>query len=316
MCFHNPYAWDLLQTLLVFLLLPLRGSVRAAIYYPVFPFGLCDGPWRTSWCVFQEDLRQDLIIPGKGRTRLWQPLLAIAQYLILTWERCGSSINLHSGLEEQMWQVWNLSFSHVIPGYVIKWKKSVKRLLKILCGGYWVQHGDYRSKTGSEACSQRGCHSEGTLPWNVSFFRNAPSGTRMCYFIPSNILTIQREWSLMHIEFCNGGMLIQWWVWPHCSMLPISFCSIEFNSRHGVFWCFFPLLLQVYYGLFNPYLSEKSSLPCLCQIVSQDFPATPLTWLRLLHFKWVWEGLLVSSDTKGEALFPEPREDMVTMTAL
>ncbi|XP_052021198.1 vomeronasal type-2 receptor 116-like isoform X4 [Apodemus sylvaticus] len=67
---------------------------------------------------------------------------------------------------------------------------------------------------------------------------------------------------------------------------------------------------KVFFGPFNPNLSDHDQLPYVHQVASKDTHLSHGMVSLLLHFRWTWIGMVISDDDKGIQFLSDLREEM------
>ncbi|XP_052022545.1 vomeronasal type-2 receptor 116-like isoform X2 [Apodemus sylvaticus] len=67
---------------------------------------------------------------------------------------------------------------------------------------------------------------------------------------------------------------------------------------------------KVFFGPFNPNLSNHDQLPYVHQVASKDTHLSHGMVSLLLHFRWTWIGLVISDDDQGIQFLSDLREEM------
>ncbi|XP_051846923.1 vomeronasal type-2 receptor 26-like [Antechinus flavipes] len=85
--------------------------------------------------------------------------------------------------------------------------------------------------------------------------------------------------------------------------------SIQINTLLNLYK--FPqVTIQISYGPFDPFLSNKVNFPSVYQLASKD-SGLALGMVRLMvHFYWTWVGLVIVDNARGETFLWDIREEM------
>ncbi|EDL99758.1 rCG64320, partial [Rattus norvegicus] len=67
---------------------------------------------------------------------------------------------------------------------------------------------------------------------------------------------------------------------------------------------------KVFFGPFNPNLSDNDQFPYVCQIATKDTCLSHAMVSLMLHFKWTWIGVVISNDDQGIQFLSDLREEM------
>ncbi|XP_076778250.1 vomeronasal type-2 receptor 116-like isoform X1 [Arvicanthis niloticus] len=66
----------------------------------------------------------------------------------------------------------------------------------------------------------------------------------------------------------------------------------------------------VFFGPFNPHLSDNDQLPYVHQVATKDTHLSHGMVSLMLHFRWTWIGLVISDDDQGIQFLSDMREEM------
>jgi vomeronasal 2 receptor len=69
-------------------------------------------------------------------------------------------------------------------------------------------------------------------------------------------------------------------------------------------------LLQITFGPYDPLLSDHSQYSSLYQMAPQDTSLTLAIVSLIVHFRWLWVGLILPDDHKGNKILSDFREEM------
>ena len=69
-------------------------------------------------------------------------------------------------------------------------------------------------------------------------------------------------------------------------------------------------LLQITFGPYDTILSEHGQYSSLYQIASKDTSLTLAIVSLIVHFRWLWVGLILPDDHKGNKILSDFREEM------
>ena len=77
-------------------------------------------------------------------------------------------------------------------------------------------------------------------------------------------------------------------------------------------WVSHPLfyILQLFFGPFNPNLSDHDQFPYVHQVSTKDTHLSHAMVSLMLHFRWTWIGLVISDDDQGIQFLSDSTEEM------